>query len=69
MLTIGHYGNYNRHLPHKQGRLWFEADLDYKNGKRNKKRILWSNDGYEFEDDGGQNARMDEYLKSIGIEE
>jgi len=24
---------------------------------------------YEFEDDGGQNARMDEYLKSIGIEE
>ena len=26
-------------------------------------------DDYEFEDDGGQNARMDEYLKSIGIEE
>ena len=24
---------------------------------------------YEFEDDGGQNARMDEYLKSIGVEE
>lgn len=35
-------------LPTKTGRIWKEADLDYIQGKRNAKRILWSNDGLIF---------------------
>ncbi len=35
-------------LPTKTGRIWKEADLDYTQGKRNAKRILWSNDGLIF---------------------
>lgn len=48
MLFGGVYKNSDGHLPQKDGRQWFEADLDYKSGKRNSKRILWSNDGLIF---------------------
>lgn len=39
------YGNYEGHLPNKQGRNWKECDIDYKSGNRNAKRIVYSNDG------------------------
>lgn len=39
-------------LPRKQGRVWYEADIHYKSGRRGDDRILFSNDGliYKTED-------------------
>lgn len=48
MLFGGVYANNNMHLPHKNGRIWYEADINYYEGKRNGHRILWSNDGLIF---------------------
>lgn len=48
MLTLGNYKNFNGHLPCANGRIWYEADINYKTGKRNSQRILWSNDGLIF---------------------
>ena len=39
------YGNYEKKLPDKQGRVWKECDIDYMKGNRNAKRICFSNDG------------------------
>lgn len=48
MITSGIYKNRNGHLPHKSGRIWYEADINYKSGRRNSQRIVWSNDGLVF---------------------
>ncbi len=48
MITAGVYENRDNHLPEKSGRIWYEADINYKAGKRNKQRIVWSNDGLIF---------------------
>ncbi len=48
MLTRGKYENENGHLPQKPGRIWYEADINYCEGRRNTHRILWSNDGLIF---------------------
>lgn len=48
MITGGIYNNSNGHLPQAEGRIWYEADINYYEGKRNKHRILWSNDGLIF---------------------
>ena len=48
ILTKGIYRNSNGHLPQTSGRIWYEADINYKSGKRNSQRILWSNDGLIF---------------------
>lgn len=48
LLTKGIYRNANGHLPQKAGRIWYEADINYKAGRRNSQRILWSNDGLIF---------------------
>lgn len=48
MFTGGIYDNSDNHLPVKPGRVWYEADINYTPGKRNKHRILWSNDGLMF---------------------
>ncbi|MBQ8868150.1 MAG: phage head morphogenesis protein [Oscillospiraceae bacterium] len=48
MLTLGNYKNFNGHLPYANGRIWYEADINYKTGQRNSQRILWSNDGLIF---------------------
>lgn len=48
MITGGIYGNENGHLPDAFGRIWYEADINYYEGKRNRHRILWSNDGLIF---------------------
>lgn len=39
------FGNYQKQLPHKEGRTWKEADIDYIKGNRNGKRLIYSNDG------------------------
>ena len=48
MIAKGIYGNDNHHLPEVPGRIWYEADLNYYEGKRNGHRVLWSNDGLIF---------------------
>ena len=48
MLIKGEYRNMNKHLPSKIGRIWYEADINYKSGYRNHERILFSNDGLIF---------------------
>lgn len=48
MLGGGVYDNENRSLPHKPGRVWYEADINYTPGRRNSHRIVWSNDGLIF---------------------
>lgn len=48
MITMGIYNNLNGHLPQDDGRIWYEADINYYEGKRNGHRVLWSNDGLIF---------------------
>ena len=48
MITGGIYKNRNEHLPDSPGRVWYEADINYKTEKRNTQRIVWSNDGLIF---------------------
>lgn len=48
MIYSGIYHNDNRHLPETLGRVWYEADINYKRGRRNSERIVWSNDGLIF---------------------
>ena len=39
------FGNYEGQLPDKEGRRWFECDIDYDGKRRGIKRIVYSNDG------------------------
>ncbi len=48
MIDGGAFQNRNGHLPSAPGRIWYEADLNYYNGKRNRHRIVYSNDGLIF---------------------
>lgn len=48
MITMGEYLNEDNHLPDAPGRIWYEADINYYEGRRNRHRILWSNDGLIF---------------------
>ena len=48
MLTGGVYNNDDEHLPMNANRQWYEADINYTIGRRNKQRIVWSNDGLIF---------------------
>ena len=48
MLGGGVYDNGDRLLPAKSGRIWYEADINYTPGRRNRHRIVWSNDGLIF---------------------
>lgn len=48
MVAGGIYRNNDGHLPQKEGRIWFEADINYAQGSRNSQRIVWSNDGLVF---------------------
>lgn len=49
-MSIGgdKFGNREGLLPQKQGRKYFEADIDYQGGRRGAKRIIYSNDGLIF---------------------
>ncbi len=42
------FGNYEKLLPTKKGRQYYECDIDYEGGTRNAKRIIYSNDGLIF---------------------
>ena len=48
MIANGIYRNDNGHLPSRPGRIWYEADIDYESGRRNSKRIVYSDDGLIF---------------------
>ncbi|MBR4283798.1 MAG: ribonuclease [Anaerotignum sp.] len=48
MLTRGRCWNDDGHLPESPGRIWYEADINYKWGYRGNDRILYSNDGLIF---------------------
>lgn len=48
LIAGGIYHNDDGHLPIKDDRIWYEADINYKTGKRNNQRIVWSNDGLIF---------------------
>lgn len=43
-----HFGNYEGQLPEKDGRKYYECDLDYDGGYRGAERIIYSNDGLIF---------------------
>lgn len=42
------FGNYEGQLPKEKKRKYYECDIDYGGGKRNAKRIIFSNDGLIF---------------------
>ncbi|MGN0529165.1 MAG: ribonuclease domain-containing protein [Eubacterium sp.] len=48
MITNGVFLNRERKLPSKNGRIWYEADINYSHGYRNSMRIVFSNDGLIF---------------------
>ncbi len=48
MIFGGIYKNKNGHLPSAEGRIWYEADINYRMGYRSSQRILFSNDGLIF---------------------
>ncbi len=48
MYSKGVYNNADGHLPDATGRIWYEADINYYEGRRNGHRVLWSNDGLIF---------------------
>ena len=39
------FGNYEGQLPDKEGRRWYECDIDYNGKSRGVKRIVYSSDG------------------------
>lgn len=39
------FGNFEGLLPKKSGRMYFEADVNYRGGRRNVERLVYSNDG------------------------
>ena len=49
-MSVGgsRFGNYEGQLPEKSGRRYYECDIDYQGGRRNAKRIVYSNDGLIF---------------------
>ncbi len=48
MLGGDIYVNDDFKLPSAPGRIWYEADINYGGGKRNRQRIVYSNDGLMF---------------------
>lgn len=38
-------------LPSREGRIWYECDIDYQGGFRNNYRLIYSNDGLIFKTD------------------
>jgi len=48
MIARGQYYNKNGKLPSISGRIWYEADINYRGGIRGTERILYSSDGLVF---------------------
>jgi len=51
MIGGDEYNNDPIILPEKEGRIWYECDVDYESGRRNTKRLYYSNDGLMFYSD------------------
>ena len=49
-MSIGgdRFGNYERKLPTKKGRTWYECDANYRGKKRGAERVLFSSDGLYY---------------------
>ena len=49
-MSVGgsRFGNYEGQLPEKSGRRYYECDIDYQGGRRNAKRLVYSDDGLIF---------------------
>ncbi len=48
MIFGGIYKNRHKILPSQEGRIWYEADINYTGGYRNTERVVFSNDGLVF---------------------
>lgn len=48
MIYGGVYKNKKGILPQKEGRVWYEADINYIDGYRNNERLVFSNDRLIF---------------------
>lgn len=48
LLTNGVFQNREHKLPEKNGRIWYEAGINYSGGFRNSMRIVFSDDGLVF---------------------
>ena len=42
------FGNYERRLPSKEGRTWYECDANYRGKARGAERVLFSSDGLYY---------------------
>jgi len=42
------FGNYDRQLPSKKGRTWYECDANYRGKKRGAERVIFSSDGLYY---------------------
>lgn len=49
-MSIGgdRFGNYEKKLPTKKGRTWYECDANYRGKKRGAERLLFSSDGLYY---------------------
>lgn len=43
-----YFGNFEGFLPEQEGRDYYEADIEYEGGRRNAKRLIYSNDDLYF---------------------
>ena len=50
------FTNREKKLPTKEGRQYYECDIDYQGGNRNAKRIVYSNDGLIYYTDDHYNS-------------
>ena len=48
MIGGDEYKNKEGYLPQKEGRVWYECDVDYASGNRLSERLFYSNDGLMF---------------------
>ncbi len=42
------FGNFDRKLPSKKGRIWYECDANYRGKKRGAERVIFSSDGLYY---------------------
>jgi guanyl-specific ribonuclease Sa len=42
------FGNYDRLLPTKKGRRWYECDVNYRGKGRGPERLIYSSDGLYY---------------------
>lgn len=55
------FGNYEKQLPEKEGRIYYECDLNYQGGYRGAERLIYSNDGLIFYTEDHYNSFQELY--------